>query len=165
MPLFVSSGQSSSQPAVISVGLQILKDSAMNGSPRLSTEAITNHPLASLPQNNPLRASRVSKASAGSSLSDDILNSSEFAERPLPYDWASLTGEKEVCESKQLTVPPVTLKTSEVCSYNRSTDSPESNMSLQQFPKHSPSQGTPHSKDTFTLDIFTSTSGQLPIAG
>ncbi|XP_062863470.1 centrosomal protein kizuna isoform X2 [Trichomycterus rosablanca] len=165
-PLSVSTGQSSSQPAVISMGRQILKDTVVDGglmSPRLSAEVITNHPLASLPQNSPLRAPRVSKASGGSSLSDDILNSSDFAERPLPFDCGSLMREKEVCGSKQLTVPHVTLKASEVCSHHRSVNSPESNMSLQHYPSQSPSPFTPHTKGSPARTEANSATEQSPI--
>lgn len=101
-----------------------------------------NHPSSSLLQSSPLMNAPVSKASGNKSLSDDILNSSDFPERQLVFDCDSFVREVEVCGSDQLASTHMTLKASGVCSHHESVSRPESSASLQHHPSQKASPGS-----------------------
>ncbi|XP_066526093.1 centrosomal protein kizuna isoform X1 [Hoplias malabaricus] len=142
-----------SQPPVIFTGRQTLKGTLRDGvtsahSPSL-TELIPNHPSASLPQSGLLMDARVSKANGSAALSDDILNSEDFAagasdtrEMRPASDWGFFTRAREQCGPELLALPHTTLKASGVSSHHRSMKSAESGASLQHRPSQSSSPDT-----------------------
>lgn len=108
-----------------------------------------NHPSSSMLQSSPLMNAPVSKASGNKSLSDDILNSSDFPERQPVFDCDSFARGVEVFGSEQLVSPHVTLKASGVCSHHGSASRPESSTSLQHHPSQSASPDTTHTPGSY----------------
>ncbi|KAI5616694.1 centrosomal protein kizuna [Silurus asotus] len=147
----LSTGRTSSQPAITLMGWQTLKDTLVEDgimSAHSLIEPKANHPSSFLLQSSPLMNPTVSKASGNKSLSDDILNSSDFPERQLVFDCDAFLKEVKVCGSEQLTSPHVTLKASGVCSHHRSMSRPESSVSLQHHPSQRASPDIIHISDS-----------------
>ncbi|XP_053488939.1 centrosomal protein kizuna isoform X2 [Ictalurus furcatus] len=146
--LSLSTGRMSSQPAITLMGWQPLKDTLVEDgimSAHSLMEPKPNHPSSSLLQSSPLMNAPVSKASGNKSLSDDILNSSDFPERQPVFDCDPCVSEIEVCGSGQLASTHVTLKASGVCSHHGSASRPKSSASLQSHLSQSASPDTTHS--------------------
>lgn len=129
------------------MGWQPLKDTLVkdgNMSAHSVIEPKPNHPSSSLLQSSPLMNVPVSKASGNKSLSDDILNPSDFPERQPVFDCDLVMRDVEVCGSEQLVSTHVTLKASGVGSHHGSVSSTESSASLQQHHSQSASPDITH---------------------
>ncbi|KAK3538219.1 hypothetical protein QTP70_033100 [Hemibagrus guttatus] len=147
----LSTRRTSPQPAITLMGWQPLKDTLVDDgimSTHLLIDPKPNHPSSSLLQSSPLMNAPVSKASGNKSLSDDILNSSDFPERQPVFDCDSLMREVEVCGSEQLASTHVTLQASGVCSHHGSASRPESSVSPQHHPSQSASSDTIHTTNS-----------------
>ncbi|XP_026789853.3 centrosomal protein kizuna isoform X1 [Pangasianodon hypophthalmus] len=145
--LSLSTGRTSSQPAITLMGWQPLKDTLVEDGIMSSHSLIEpkpNHPSSSLLQSSPLMNAPISKPSGNKSLSDDILNSNDFPERQLVCDCDSCVRKVEVCGSEQLASTHVTLKASGVCSHHGNASRPQSSVSLQHHPSQCASPDTTH---------------------
>ncbi|XP_058255733.1 centrosomal protein kizuna isoform X3 [Hemibagrus wyckioides] len=147
----LSTRRTSPQPAITLMGWQPLKDTLVEDG-IMSTHSLIepkpNHPSSSLLQSSPFMNAPVSKASGNKSLSDDILNSSDFPERQPVFDCDSFMREVEVCGSEQLASTHVTLQASGVCSHHGSASRPESSASPQHHPSQSASPDAIHTTDS-----------------
>ncbi|XP_060735769.1 centrosomal protein kizuna isoform X3 [Tachysurus vachellii] len=147
----LSTRRTSPQPAITSMGWQPLKDTLVEDG-IMSTHSLIepkpNHPSSSLLQSSPLMNAPFSEASGNKSLSDGILNFSDFPERQPVFDCDSFMREVEVCGSEQLPSTHVTLQASGVCSHHGSVSRPESSASPQLHPSQSASPDTIHTTNS-----------------
>ncbi|TSO25227.1 Centrosomal protein kizuna [Bagarius yarrelli] len=138
----LSTERTSLQPAITLIGWQPLKDSVMSA--QSPTEPEPNHPSSSLLQSSPLMKAALSKTTSNKSLSDDILNSSDFPEGQPVFNLDLFMKEVAVCGSEPLACTHVTSKEQAVPeSAQHPTPNPDHNKSRRSSVGSSDAEVTP----------------------